>query len=605
MKKKLQLLGFIGLVSAVGSNANGQTSAWFENFGNSGTQRMQSTYVPTKGGQTFKLALSNGTDDEKRVQNNHLAIVNPNYIWETGYKNANNTWYWWTKPAQGWAGATIPYVKEPGYNDVISVNDHTSNSVDNGAVLVVNGGSTIAPLYKRSATVLSGKKYKVEYYIYVVQGPSRVSLDVWTEDATPVWTNTGGVPSGAYGLLASEPFSLIDNSTNGLHSWVKRELVFYVPTIADDGACLATGTPVDVNIILRNTQSENEGNDFYIDDIQLIEDPVEAANVDLICPLVPIAISGNVFFNSTTLAAGTGNEANRDIFAGATHIQLKLKTGPNTWEVATPYMTVPITEDGSYKITLDPATLPTNYGFEIVIGKTDDWGVLQPISSGWSHTAQGTGTSSDGVATDGMISMISTPLVSGASHSNQNFAIYNAIAPVSASYVDFMASAKGNQAQLVWSTQIETNNSGFVIERSNDSRNWSKIGFVTSSAKQAYSFVDATPNAGTNYYRLAQVDFDGTTTLSDVKKVTFNASENPVSVYPNPANNEINVLFNNSNIYTVQLIDLNGRVVFNSNVQVASNAVLTIQRNNLPAGSYILNLVDASGKALNYKVAFN
>lgn len=67
--------------------------------------------------------------------------------------------------------------------------------------------------------------------------------------------------------------------------------------------------------------------------------------------------------------------------------------------------------------------------------------------------------------------------------------------------------------ELNWSTASEKNNFHFEILRSPDCQSFSKIGQVpgssNSSATKNYSFIDRAPEAGTNYYQLKQVDFDG------------------------------------------------------------------------------------------------
>ncbi|MBS4032847.1 MAG: T9SS type A sorting domain-containing protein [Ignavibacterium sp.] len=113
----------------------------------------------------------------------------------------------------------------------------------------------------------------------------------------------------------------------------------------------------------------------------------------------------------------------------------------------------------------------------------------------------------------------------------------------------FSASINGNVVQLNWSTATETNNMGFDIERSvisNEVRNliWEKVDFIegkgTTTEIQHYSFTDdLTLNQNLNfYYRLKQIDFDGTFTYSNEIEVDlslpqhFSLGQN----YPNPFN---------------------------------------------------------------------
>ena len=95
---------------------------------------------------------------------------------------------------------------------------------------------------------------------------------------------------------------------------------------------------------------------------------------------------------------------------------------------------------------------------------------------------------------------------------------------------------------LSWTTATENNNRGFEIERNTGS--WETIGFIqgagTSSEPKAYSFTDVlnTNNPNTIYYRLKQIDFDGTYNYSNEVQVhinvplRFSLTQN----YPNPFN---------------------------------------------------------------------
>ncbi len=117
----------------------------------------------------------------------------------------------------------------------------------------------------------------------------------------------------------------------------------------------------------------------------------------------------------------------------------------------------------------------------------------------------------------------------------------------------FSANYKGREVILNWRTETEVNNDGFVIERAssfNGTGNgrtvqgdeWKTIHFVkgygNSNSPKEYSFTDKTPPAGKVYYRLKQIDTDGSFTYSKEIEVNiaapreYNLSQN----YPNPFN---------------------------------------------------------------------
>ena len=99
---------------------------------------------------------------------------------------------------------------------------------------------------------------------------------------------------------------------------------------------------------------------------------------------------------------------------------------------------------------------------------------------------------------------------------------------------------KDHKVELDWATASESNSDYFEVEHSNDGENWTAIGQVNaagnSATTQQYSFVDDAPYSGVTYYRLAQVDRDGSSTIS--KTLTIHIEEalvTTIRVYPNPA----------------------------------------------------------------------
>jgi len=88
----------------------------------------------------------------------------------------------------------------------------------------------------------------------------------------------------------------------------------------------------------------------------------------------------------------------------------------------------------------------------------------------------------------------------------------------------FTATTSGEAVSLTWETASETNNAGFDLQRSTDSETFATVasrpGAGTTTEAQTYRFVDRDlPFAPELFYRLRQVDVDGTETLSDVVSV--------------------------------------------------------------------------------------
>ncbi len=120
--------------------------------------------------------------------------------------------------------------------------------------------------------------------------------------------------------------------------------------------------------------------------------------------------------------------------------------------------------------------------------------------------------------------------------------------PVPVELASFTANNDENKVTLSWQTATEKNNAGFDIERSSDNKNFQKIANIpgrgTTTEKQSYSYVDNSSSGGKLYYRLKQIDYNGSFTYSSTLEVTaipivFKLSQN----YPNPFNPTTTIKF--------------------------------------------------------------
>ncbi len=124
--------------------------------------------------------------------------------------------------------------------------------------------------------------------------------------------------------------------------------------------------------------------------------------------------------------------------------------------------------------------------------------------------------------------------------------------PIPVELTSFDADVDENGITLKWETATEANNLGFDIERSTNNIRFAKIGTVkgkgTTTEAQQYSFKDAdiTTGKGKAYYRLKQVDFDGTSSYSEVITVDYSIIPVEFSLsqnYPNPFNPTTTIKF--------------------------------------------------------------
>lgn len=76
---------------------------------------------------------------------------------------------------------------------------------------------------------------------------------------------------------------------------------------------------------------------------------------------------------------------------------------------------------------------------------------------------------------------------------------------------------------LTWATNFEENNAMFVIEKSEDGLEFLNVGSVEGSGDsedmKEYNFLDVMASAETTFYRLKQVDFDGSFSYSEITTI--------------------------------------------------------------------------------------
>ncbi|UCE05319.1 MAG: T9SS type A sorting domain-containing protein [bacterium] len=106
--------------------------------------------------------------------------------------------------------------------------------------------------------------------------------------------------------------------------------------------------------------------------------------------------------------------------------------------------------------------------------------------------------------------------------------------------VSFSATFINNNIKLIWLTTSKDNNSGFEIQKSIDGMSFKKIGFIpgsgTSANPHAYNFLDSDIGCGKYYYRLKQINADGSFQYSNIISVEVNIPEKfeLSQNYPNP-----------------------------------------------------------------------
>ncbi len=232
----------------------------------------------------------------------------------------------------------------------------------------------------------------------------------------------------------------------------------------------------------------------------------------------------------------------------------------------------------------------------IFSGYTDNYiGISHYTSGAWQ------GATANGGASN------STDFVTSTFTSFSPFGIGSINNPLPVVLVDFNAVLNSSKTvDVSWTTQQEVNSSHFDVERSADGIVWKTIGTVEAKGNSAlpsnYTFVDDAPLKGANYYRLKMVNINDAFGFTTVKVVrTLQVAG--INIFPNPARNYVNVSVSQpATDLNIRLISQSGQVMQIAKINAGSGSTTTLQVNDYPQGTYILQITAADGTQQTSKV---
>jgi hypothetical protein len=162
------------------------------------------------------------------------------------------------------------------------------------------------------------------------------------------------------------------------------------------------------------------------------------------------------------------------------------------------------------------------------------------------------------------------------------------VLPVTLIY--FSASQAYESVALNWATSMEKNFNFFVVERSQDGREFSEIGQVGGSGnslqRKDYNFDDRFPLQGRSYYKLTAVDYDGFTEQLSVATLDYSGAKT-ARAFPNPAAEgkfNLELSFTPTDQIHVAVTDLTGMAV--GNFSTMESRILV----QLHSGTYLVKL---------------
>ncbi|TAE45079.1 MAG: T9SS C-terminal target domain-containing protein [Cytophagales bacterium] len=235
---------------------------------------------------------------------------------------------------------------------------------------------------------------------------------------------------------------------------------------------------------------------------------------------------------------------------------------------------------------------PTIIGFRNLLSIENPNGLTINQIYKWNS---GTGWSSVSTANSGCFGGVAAFCTSAAQTSFSNWTLGDNLVALPVSLTKFEGqSINKTQARLTWQTATEINNKQFEVEKSIDGVSFEKIATIdgngNSSVIRNYQTIDNNFIASA-YYRLRQIDFNGTENMSQV--IFIKNNNDKILVYPNPTSGEIFIQSNENKQSNLnwKLIDAQGKVILNGNDTLENvEKALSNQLRNQNKGMYMIEI---------------
>ena len=160
--------------------------------------------------------------------------------------------------------------------------------------------------------------------------------------------------------------------------------------------------------------------------------------------------------------------------------------------------------------------------------------------------------------------------------------------------IDFTAEKSSLSVSLKWTVSNEANFRQYEVERSIDGILFNKIAIVQGQNLANYYLADKNlPDTKTVFYRLKMVDGDGKFTYSKTVSVRLDRQAANISVYPNPALNQVTIVLLETlkKAGYLKVTDIAGKELMNQKVSAAENNI-KLNVNHLPSGRYFITLLN-------------
>ena len=178
----------------------------------------------------------------------------------------------------------------------------------------------------------------------------------------------------------------------------------------------------------------------------------------------------------------------------------------------------------------------------------------------------------------------------------------------------FTAKIASSGVDLNWQTWTEMNNQRFEVERSTDALKFTALGTVATKAINGnhqgqlnYQFTDGNPAPDVNYYRIRQIDKDGSSEYSKMVRISYNIQENNSIVrnyYPNPVSDKLFIQLGAGirQVEAVRITDASGKILSAQKPAVSPEGIMNVSTRGLRSGLSFATVILPDGKQTTIKV---
>lgn len=194
-----------------------------------------------------------------------------------------------------------------------------------------------------------------------------------------------------------------------------------------------------------------------------------------------------------------------------------------------------------------------------------------------------------------------TVTANAASGNNNRFKIVFSGTPLDFNFLTISATQKNNEVILNWEIDQQEGIAIYEVERSNDGKNFTRLSSVEINAANSYSYIDNSPFAGNNFYRIKAISRNKSGVYSKIVTVKIN-EQGTINIFPNPATGaSVQVYLNNleAGVYNLGLYNGAGQKSIVKQISGNSSAIVeTFYTGNLAPGIYFIKLSDGKGQVI-------